>query len=100
MGKSRQRLLFRVLHAISLYFPDTGYVQGMASIAAMLLNYYDEEQAFIMLVRVWELRGLEALYKTGFEGLMSTLATFEREWLAGGVLARKLVSPLFSPTEK
>ncbi|KAI9666411.1 MAG: hypothetical protein M1821_004347 [Bathelium mastoideum] len=85
-----QRLLFRVLHAISLYFPDTGYVQGMASIAAMLLNYYDEEQAFIMLVRVWELRGLEALYKTGFEGLMSTLDTFEKEWLAGGEMARKL----------
>ena len=65
----------------------------MASIAAMLLNYYDEEQAFVMLVRVWQLRGLEALYKgTGFEGLMSTLDTFEKEWLAGGVLARKLVS--------
>ncbi|KAL9096330.1 MAG: hypothetical protein Q9165_001327 [Trypethelium subeluteriae] len=85
-----QRLLFRVLHAISLYFPDTGYVQGMASIAAMFLNYYDEEQAFVMLVRVWELRGLEALYKTGFEGLMSTLETFEKKWLAGGQVARKL----------
>ncbi|KAF2233769.1 RabGAP/TBC [Viridothelium virens] len=85
-----QRLLFRVLHAISLYFPDTGYVQGMASIAAMFLNYYDEEQAFVMLVRVWELRGLEALYKTGFEGLMSTLETFEKKWLADGQVARKL----------
>ena len=89
----RQRLLFRVLHAISLYFPETGYVQGMASIAAMFLNYFDEEQAFIMLVRVWELRGLETLYKTGFEGLMSTLETFERKWLAGGAISRKLVSP-------
>ena len=29
-----QRLLFRVLHSLSLYFPDTGYVQGMASLAA------------------------------------------------------------------
>lgn len=85
-------MLFRVLHAISLYFPDTGYVQGMASIAAMFLNYFDEEQAFIMLVRVWELRGLETLYKAGFEGLMSTLETFEKKWLVGGDVARKLVS--------
>ena len=59
----------------------------------MLLNYYDEEQAFVMLVRVWQLRGLEALYRTGFEGLMSTLETFEKRWLAGGDVARKLVSP-------
>ncbi|RAL61471.1 hypothetical protein DID88_009400 [Monilinia fructigena] len=45
-----QRLLFRVLHALSLYFPTTGYVQGMASLAATLLCYYDEEKCFVMLV--------------------------------------------------
>ncbi|KAE9962648.1 hypothetical protein BLS_010175 [Venturia inaequalis] len=44
-----QRLLFRVLHALSLYFPDTGYVQGMAALAATFLCYYDEEQAFVMM---------------------------------------------------
>lgn len=87
-----QRLLFRVLHAMSLYFPDTGYVQGMATLAATLLAYYDEEHAFIMLVRLWQLRGLEALYKSGFAGLMEALADFEREWLAGGEVATKLVS--------
>ncbi|KAI9692803.1 MAG: hypothetical protein M1820_009351 [Bogoriella megaspora] len=85
-----QRLLFRVLHALSLYFPETGYVQGMASIAAMFLNYYDEEQTFVMLVRVWQLRGLEELYKPGFDGLMSALADFEKKWLAHGDVARKL----------
>lgn len=87
-----QRLLFRVLHAMSLYFPDTGYVQGMAALAATLLAYYDEEHAFVMLARLWQLRGLEQLYKSGFAGLMEALDDFEREWLAGGEVASKLVS--------
>lgn len=91
-----QRLLFRVLHSMSLYFPDTGYVQGMAALAATLLAYYDEEHAFIMLVRLWQLRGLERLYELGFAGLMEALDDFERDWLAGGEVAIKLVcsSPL------
>ena len=78
-----QRLLFRVLHAISLYFPDTGYVQGMASLAATLLCYFDEERAFVMLVRMWRYRGLEGLYKPGFAGLMAALDEFEAGWLGG-----------------
>ncbi|KAK4244422.1 hypothetical protein C7999DRAFT_17325 [Corynascus novoguineensis] len=78
-----QRLLFRVLHAISLYFPGTGYVQGMASLAATLLCYFDEERAFVMLVRLWRYRGLERLYQPGFAGLMSALAEFESKWLTG-----------------
>lgn len=86
-----QRLLFRVLHAMSLYFPDTGYVQGMAALAATLLAYYDEEHAFVMLARLWQLRGLEQLYKSGFAGLMEALDDFEREWLAGGEVATQLV---------
>lgn len=87
-----QRLLFRVLHAMSLHFPETGYVQGMATIAATLLAYYDEEMAFIMLVRLWELRGLEQLYKSGFTGLMEALDDFEKGWLKNGEIAVKLVS--------
>ncbi|KAK3900472.1 hypothetical protein C8A05DRAFT_45693 [Staphylotrichum tortipilum] len=78
-----QRLLFRVLHAISLYFPDTGYVQGMASLAATLLCYFDEERAFVMLVRMWRYRGLEGLYKPGFAGLMAALDELEAGWLGG-----------------
>lgn len=87
-----QRLLFRVLHAMSLHFPNTGYVQGMAAIAATLLAYYDEENAFVMLVRLWELRGLDKLYMSGFEGLMEALDDFEKKWLDGGEIAAKLVS--------
>lgn len=87
-----QRLLFRVLHAFSLYLPETGYVQGMAALAATLLCYYDEERAFLMLVRLWKLRGLERLYQSGFGGLMEALEDFEKYWLVGGEIAQKLVS--------
>ncbi|KAK2597956.1 hypothetical protein QQS21_005872 [Conoideocrella luteorostrata] len=76
-----QRLLFRVLHALSIYYPETGYVQGMASLAATLLCYFDEEKAFVMIVRMWQLRGLERLYRPGFEGLMTALREFDQSWL-------------------
>jgi len=88
--KGGQRLLFRVLHAIGLYFPDTGYVQGMASLAATLLSYFEEERAFVMMVRLWQLRGLEQLFETGFGGLMQALSDLEKDWLKGGDVARKL----------
>ena len=87
-----QRLLFRVLHAMSLHFGDTGYVQGMAALAATLLAYYEEEKAFVMLARLWDLRGLEKLYKSGFGGLMAALDDFEKKWLGAGELGKKLVS--------
>ena len=87
-----QRLLFRVLHAMSLHFPDTGYVQGMATLATTLLAYYEEERAFVMLVRLWDLRGLDELYKSGFGGLIQALDDFEKGWLGQGEVASKLVS--------
>lgn len=88
-----QRLLFRVLHALSLYFPETGYVQGMASLAATLLCYFDEEKCFIMLVRMWTFRGLDKLYEAGFQGLMSALDEFQKSWLdTNKEVSAKLVS--------
>ncbi|OAP56423.1 hypothetical protein AYL99_09602 [Fonsecaea erecta] len=93
-----QRLLFRVLHAMSLHVPSTGYVQGMAALAVTLLAYYDEEKAFVMLVRMWELRGLGELYKSGFGGLMAALDDFEKGWLDQGEVARKLESLNIGPT--
>lgn len=86
-----QRLLFRVLHCLSIYFPATGYVQGMASLAATLLCYFDEEKCFVMLVRLWQLRGLDRLYRPGFEGLMKALQEFNETWLNKDV-AKRLVS--------
>lgn len=93
-----QRLLFRLLHAVSLYFPDTGYVQGMASLAATLLCYFDEERAFVMIVRMFQLRGLERLYQPGFGGLMAALKDFEKNWLEGNDVARKLEELNIDPT--
>lgn len=67
----------------------------MASLAATLLCYYDEETAFVMLVRMFELRGLEKLYQAGFGGLMAALEEFEGGWIKGGSVSRKLVSLVF-----
>lgn len=83
-----QRLLFRVLHCLSIFFPETGYVQGMASLAATLLCYFDEEKCFVMLVRMWQLRGLDRLYRPGFEGLMKALHEFDETWLNKDVAKR------------
>ncbi|KAI1179626.1 rab-GTPase-TBC domain-containing protein [Nemania sp. FL0916] len=92
-----QRLLFRVLHAMSLHFPDTGYVQGMATLAATLLSYYDEEQCFIMLVRLWQFRGLNRIYQSGFVELIGALKDFETHWLndkeVAGVLRELCIDP-------
>jgi hypothetical protein len=66
-------------------------VQGMATLAATLLCYYDEDNTFVMLVRLWQLRGLDRLYREGFEGLMEALDDFEKKWLASGEVASKLV---------
>ncbi|KAI0112146.1 rab-GTPase-TBC domain-containing protein [Nemania sp. FL0031] len=93
-----QRLLFRVLHCLSLYFPDTGYVQGMATLAATLLSYYDEEQCFIMLVRLWLFRGLNRIYQSGFVELIGALKDFETHWLNDKDVAEVLTELCIDPT--
>ena len=72
-----QRLLGRVLHGIALYRPVEGYVQGMATIAATLLCYFTEEMAFVMLVQLWDVKGLANFYKPGFTGLFEAFAELE-----------------------
>lgn len=42
----RQQALFNVLSAYSVYNLDIGYCQGMSQIAALLLMYLNEEDAF------------------------------------------------------
>jgi len=42
----RQTHLFHVLAAYSMYNTEVGYCQGMSQIAALLLMYMDEEDAF------------------------------------------------------
>jgi hypothetical protein len=46
----KQQALFHVLVAYSMYNPTLGYTQGMSSIAAMLLMYLNEEDAFWAMV--------------------------------------------------
>lgn len=43
---SKQQELFNVLGAYSVYNLEIGYCQGMSQIAALLLMYLDEEDAF------------------------------------------------------
>lgn len=93
-----QRLLFRVLHALSIYFPETGYVQGMATLAATLLSYYDEEQCFVMLVRLWQFRGLNRIYQAGFVELIEALKDFETHWLNDKEVADMLKELCIDPT--
>ena len=40
----RQRALFHVLAAYSMYNTEVGYCQGMSQIAAILLMYLNEEE--------------------------------------------------------
>lgn len=49
--------LERVLYAYALYAPETGYVQGMSFVAAMLLLNLDEADAFICLTNLLHRRG-------------------------------------------
>ena len=47
-----QRALFNVLRAVSIYNVQTGYVQGMGFIVAVLLLYMSEEEAFWTFIAI------------------------------------------------
>ena len=90
IDKHRQRLLFQVLHCISLKFPKHGYVQGMSAIAATLLCYYPDDIAFVMLVRLWQDKGLKDFFSQEFDGLMTAFKSLEDN-LAQRPVGKKLV---------
>ena len=58
--------LFKILVAYSNHDPTVGYCQGMSTVAAFLLLYFEEETAFRCLVRLLEWQELTRLYMTGF----------------------------------
>ena len=67
----------------------------MAPLAATLLSYYEEEACFVMLVRLWQYRGLNQMYGTRdseLGELMNILGDFEKYWLAGKDVTKQLVS--------
>jgi hypothetical protein len=77
---TKQQQLFNVLVATSMYNMTLGYCQGMSTIAAVLLIYLNEEEAFwalntLMVDRKYAMHGL---YIVGFPKLMRFLAHHDR----------------------
>lgn len=70
-----QRALFHVLSAYSKYNTQTGYVQGMGFITAMLLTYMDQEMVFFMLHSLMKKYHMEGFYLTDFPDLNKTFYT-------------------------
>jgi hypothetical protein len=75
-----QRCLFHVLRAFSAWDARVGYVQGMGFVAAVLLMYMSEEEAFWTLAALVRGAGghapLEGLYTPGMPLLRLCLAQF------------------------
>ncbi|TXT15638.1 hypothetical protein VHUM_00141 [Vanrija humicola] len=73
-----QRSLFHVLHAFSQSCGTCGYCQGMGSIAATLLCYYEPERTYTLLVRLHDLYDMHGIFAPGFPGLLETFYVQER----------------------
>lgn len=74
-----QQALFRVLKAYSLHDLETGYCQGMAFVAGLVLFFVPEEAAFQIFCRLLAENGpnLRRHYLPGLRGLKVELKTFE-----------------------
>ena len=68
----KQQALFNVLAAYSIYNTDVGYCQGMSGIAALLLMYMNEEDAFWALSELLtdKKHGMHGLFIPGFPKLL------------------------------
>ncbi|XP_071446863.1 USP6 N-terminal-like protein [Hetaerina americana] len=68
----KQQALFNILGAYSIYNLEIGYCQGMSQIAALLLMYFNEEDAFWALsVLVADSRyGMHGFFIPGFPKLL------------------------------
>ncbi|KAF9433993.1 hypothetical protein BGZ76_008720 [Entomortierella beljakovae] len=64
-----QCALFNVLKAYSNYNNQVGYCQGMASIVATMLTFFDEEKTFILLAKLFEKYNINNLVVPGFPAL-------------------------------
>lgn len=62
----------------------------MAPIAATLLCYFPDELTFVMLVRLWQDKGLKNFFSRQFDGLMNAFKSLEEE-LKHRPVGRKLV---------
>lgn len=77
---TKQRQLFNVLVAYSMYNMELGYCQGMSTVAAVLLIYLNEEEAFWALnsLMVDKKYAMHGLYVLGFPKLMRLLAHHDK----------------------
>ena len=79
-----QKTLFNVLKNLSLICRDTGYVQGMGYITAILLMYMNEEDAFWTIISILSKYGLKKFYLPSMPGLFEAfyvLISFVRDKL-------------------
>lgn len=76
----KQKSLFYVLNAYSMYNMELGYCQGMAGVAGILLMYMDEEQAFWALSTFMSdpKYAMHGLFVEGFPKLTRFLAHHDR----------------------
>ena len=64
-----QKALFAVLKCLALYFPSSGYVQGMNSVAGTIMTYTTPEDTFAIMVSIFSNYQLHDSYLPGLPGL-------------------------------
>ncbi|XP_055313838.1 USP6 N-terminal-like protein isoform X2 [Sitodiplosis mosellana] len=77
---TKQRSLFNVLIAYSMYNMELGYCQGMAGVAGILLMYMDEEEAFwaLSIFMCDPKYAMHGLFIEGFPKLQRFLSHHDR----------------------
>lgn len=93
---SAQVSLFKILVAYSNLDPAVGYCQGMSTVAAFLLLYFEEEVAFKVLTSIMQRSRLRSLYMVGFGLLFETFFIHEQlmqKFLP--IIYAKLVTSIF-----
>uniref|UniRef100_A0A7S3NEY2 Rab-GAP TBC domain-containing protein n=1 Tax=Euplotes harpa TaxID=151035 RepID=A0A7S3NEY2_9SPIT len=73
-----QKTLFNVLKNLALVNKDTGYVQGMGYITAILLMYMDEEDAFWTMISILSKFGLKKYYLPSMPGLLEAFYVLQQ----------------------
>lgn len=91
----KQQALFHVLAAYSMYNVEVGYCQGMSGIAALLLMYLNEEDAFWALSQLLtdKKHAMHGFFVPGFPKLLRFQDHHDR-------ILKKLLSRLFKNLEK
>ena len=91
----KQQALFNILAAYSVYNTDVGYCQGMSGIAALLLMYMNEEDAFWALSELLTDRkhAMHGLFIPGFPKLLRLQGHHDK-------LFKKLIPKMFKHFER